>query len=117
MDNVKTTANENGTEMEQQELPLVTEEVDTQQELKYGYVVGVRENGEFVFNVTGNNIGVIELMGLQKYAESRVANIVNTNQGTGDAITIQLLARIDGLTAALKQLLEGNKSTTEEVAE
>ena len=99
MDEVKTT-----TDNEQKQL------VPDESKVKYAYVVGVNEEtGQFIFDVTGDDVGVVELMGLHAYASTRIKNIVDANQGFGDAISMQILNRLDSLTSALQQLLTGGR--------
>lgn len=89
------------------------EEVDDGQQLKFGYVVGLRKNGKFYFDVTGDTLGVIELMGLHSYASQRVKNVVATNQGTGDAISLEILSRLDALTKAFNKAVTIDKDPSE----
>lgn len=64
-------------------------EPDKGEEIKYAFVVGVKNNGQFVFDVHGDSIGLIELLGLKEYADRRIQGIFDDNHGTGDAISMQ----------------------------
>ncbi len=87
-------------------------EPDTSDEIKYAYVVGVKNNGQFVFDVHGDEIGLIELMGLHQYASRRIQGIFDDNHGTGDAITTQIYKTIQELAA---KLFEAGQDTEEEI--
>jgi hypothetical protein len=97
---------------DKEQTSTASQEVDQEQQLKFGYVVGLRNNGQLYFDVTGKELGIVELLGLHTYAAKRVENMVATSQGIGDAISMEILARVDALTTTLQQLL--NPAKTEE---
>jgi hypothetical protein len=76
-------------------------EPDTGEQIRYAYVVGVKNNGQFVFDVHGDEVGLIELMGLHQYADRRIKGVFDDNHGTGDAITMQLFKMLQELGAKL----------------
>ena len=82
----------------------------TLQDLKMGYVVGVTDDGNFIFEVVGKEQGLLELLGLQKFADSKVKNILDANQNQGDKLlfevgrTVATLAQeVSKLVAVLKK--------------
>lgn len=56
-----------------------------------GYTVGLKENGEFVFEIHGDNTGLVQLLGLHEYAKYRIGFITDENQGYGSAGIIRAL--------------------------
>lgn len=58
--------------------------------LKSHYTVGVKENGDLVFDFGGDGLGVIELLGLHHYAGIRIKSTLDISNGTGDGLIVQL---------------------------
>lgn len=52
-------------------------------DIRCGYAVLLKRNGQLVFRILGEQIGPIDLLGVHEYASRRVANIVDLNQGEG----------------------------------
>lgn len=51
---------------------MTTETTDPVSEIKIGFTVGILKNNEFVFNIHGENPGVVELLGLVQFAAKLV---------------------------------------------
>lgn len=62
-------------------------------DLKMGYIVGITPDGNFVFEIIGKEKGLVELLGLHKFAEKKVTSLLDSTQGSGDRL-IQELARM-----------------------
>lgn len=71
--------------------------------MKCGYVVGLSQNGDFVFEVLGEQVGLVELMGLHTYADHRLHVALEINQSYG----VPLLAgMLENTQKMLKVLLD-----------
>lgn len=55
-------------------------------ELRMAYVVGIKPDGDFVFQLFGQSQGLVELLGLHEYAERQVNAVVNDRQLKGDRL-------------------------------
>jgi hypothetical protein len=53
---------------------LEAEELTTEQDpqVKCGYFIGLKEDGDFVFEILGDQVGIVELLGLHKFAEHKL---------------------------------------------
>ncbi len=77
--------------------------VSDEPQIKCGYVIGVREDGEFVFEILGTNPGLIELLGLHTIVRERLqARMDKQLKGK----TSLLLSRLDDLTKLIQGGLE-----------
>lgn len=90
----------------------IHEQVDTEQrpdqtmvcpELKYGYTVGVDEEGKFVFQLHGKEKGFVELLGLTKFAEQQINTLMDSTLGQGLPRVNAGLAMLNG---KLEEILE-----------
>jgi hypothetical protein len=52
-------------------------------EIILGYAVGLRDDGNFVFELLGKQNGVVQLLGIHEYAERQVQMLVDAQTGTG----------------------------------
>lgn len=73
-----------------EEAPQV-EEMSSEQplnlnELKIGYVVGLTEDNNFVFQVFGQNQGLVELLGIHGHANKQIDAAYNNAQVMGDRL-------------------------------
>lgn len=68
----------------------------TQTAPKYrvGYIVAVQEDGELAFHTFGGSVGMIELLGLHKFADTKMTQILDANQGTGETILRRILQTV-----------------------
>lgn len=55
-------------------------------DLKVAYVVGLTEDGNFVFDVVGQKKDLLSLLGLHEHASRQVNKIYNGSQMSGDAL-------------------------------
>lgn len=62
--------------------------------LKAAYLVGITENGELIFQTSGESVGVLELLGLHGVASIRIKALIDSNQGLGDALTLKVLTTL-----------------------
>jgi hypothetical protein len=77
--------------------------------LTWGYMVGVRQSGEFEFRLLTDDTGLIQLLGLHAFAGHKIENIKDLNQGQGDLILqkkiLTLAQAQEATTDLLKSLL------------
>jgi hypothetical protein len=52
-------------------------------EIILGYAVGLRDDGNFVFELLGKQNGVVQLLGIHEYAERQIQMLVDAQTGTG----------------------------------
>ena len=71
-------------------------------DIKVGYIVGLTKSGDFVFDVLGQEKGLVEVLGIHKYADLRVEQLVDTSQMVGD----RLVAEVGRAVAALHQKVD-----------
>lgn len=93
--------------------PLTTAHSDTpeeeqpqkKQKLTSFYVVGVKEDGSLHFEIGDENITMVDLLGLHKYAEIRVKNTLDVSNETGDGLVAKVAniinARLDAILSRL----------------
>lgn len=84
--------------------PPAQPSLDLQNDLKVGYVVGLKTDGNFVFSVVGKEPGLMELLGLQYHASNRIKKLYSTNQMTEDALVLELAKMVDALGGIVGQL-------------
>ena len=77
----------------------------TLNDLKIGYVVGLEENGDFLFELFGTDRRLVELLGLHKYASYRIDTIRNDKFLSGDALTHEVGKGVKALNEKLDTLL------------
>lgn len=77
------------------------------QDLKIGYVVGLTEEGRFVFDLFGKNKGLVELLGIHQHAKRKVDQVYNDQNMSGD----RLLHEIGRAVASIAQRLDGPNTT------
>jgi len=58
----------------------------TNKKIKIGYVVGLQEDDTLIFNIIGDSSGLINILGIHKYAEHRVKYLLDNSQITGDRL-------------------------------
>ncbi len=78
--------------------PQLIEAAPKESPIKAGFTVGVREDNKFVFELLGVQVGAVELMGIQAYADRQINNLVM--QAVNDP-TFTLLTRLKELSDAL----------------
>lgn len=67
-----------------------TQEVVNLNDMVIAYTVGLKPDGNFFFQVSGQNQGLVELMGIHQYASKRMDVLIDQRSGTGDALTMEL---------------------------
>ena len=80
-------------------------------DLRHGYLVGLTDDGNFVFELLGKEKELVPLLGLHRYAGERVQLEYNKTQMAGDVLTHEvgkavnnLNQKIDALGSLLTQL-------------
>ena len=84
---------------------------ETNEDLQVGYAVELTSAGEFNFVVFGSDPGIVELMGLHKYAELRIQRLLEEKQITGDVLVHEVGKAVAALHQKIDKLLEVNKAT------
>jgi len=86
------------------------------QDLQCGYIVGMTEDGNFVFELVGQKRELLSLLGLHQYANERVRVLHGRTQMTGEALVnevgkaVNLLnQKVDSVASALQQALSAGK--------
>jgi hypothetical protein len=74
-------------------------------EMDCAYIVGVKPDGGFVFEVLGDNPGLVQLLGLHKYAEHRLEVAKDINQGYGPALLSQQLGQVGQMLKVMLNML------------
>jgi hypothetical protein len=74
-------------------------------DLKVGYVVGLTDEGNFVFELVGTDPGLVELLGVNAHAAERVRQIYARTQMTGDALTTEVGKGLAIINQKIDQLL------------
>ena len=88
----------------------VVEEVPTKKaqsldDLEVGYVVGLTDEGNFIFDVFGKRKGLVEILGLQQHAAFKIQSIYNQTQVAGDSLVNEVGKGISTLHQKIDQLL------------
>lgn len=95
--------------------PVLAEEVvdkqpESQQvnvdEMKIAYLVGLQPDGNFLFQVFGQNQGLVELLGLHVHATQRIQILQQQKLGTGDALVVELAKGLQAIDQKLDTLLK-----------
>lgn len=63
-------------------------------DLAYGYVVGVNKEGGFVFNLLGDDKGIVQLLGLNKFAEKQIETLADSSLNQGLPLVLNALGQI-----------------------
>ena len=85
------------------------QDLDLQKDLKCGYVVGMKADGNFVFSVVGKEPGLMELLGLHHHANTRIKRLYSNTQMTDDTLVLEVAKMVDtvgGLVNGLSQKLD-----------
>ena len=70
--------------------------------LEYGYVVGVKADGQFHFEALGANQGLVQMLGIHEYASHRLRVATDINQQYGYPLLAQ---QVHQLSEMMKVLL------------
>lgn len=71
-----------------------------------GYMVGLNNEGQFVFQVFGAKKGLIELMGINNYANEQVKKVFSEYQGTGDKLVVEVGRLVSNLNQKFDNLVK-----------
>lgn len=86
--------------------PQGTKQIDLNQDLSTGYVIGLTQDGSFLFQVLGTNPGLAELQGLHDgHAAEQLRQLYNSKQMTAETVTIRMLNDIIKQQAEISQQL------------
>ena len=81
------------------------EPFDANKELKFGFISGLRQDGNFLFEMLGTEKSLVNLMGVKQYTDKRIAGEIDKNLNTGDALTFALFQSVTQLSAKMDRLL------------
>jgi hypothetical protein len=79
-------------------------------DLKIGYVVGITQEGQFLFEMLGENKGLVELLGIHQHAAHQVNRIYGEQQMSGD----RLIHEVGRAVASIVQKLDDGSKIKEE---
>jgi len=77
--------------------------------LEIGYVVGMTKDGNFVFELLGENRGLVQLLGIHEHAKRRVTAIYDDNQMMGDRLVHEVGKATGACLQAVEQLVKQQK--------
>jgi hypothetical protein len=64
--------------------------------VKCGYAIGIREDGTFLFDIFGSDLGIVELLGLHTIARERIEARMDNQLGGKFSLVIDKLNQILG---------------------
>jgi hypothetical protein len=73
--------------------------------IAFGYSVGVDTNGQFVFQLLGEDKGIVQLLGLNKFAETQLNSLMDANLRQGDTLLLEAISQVYKKLDQLQQLL------------
>lgn len=73
--------------------------------MQAGYGVALAPDNTFKFQVFGTQPGMLQLLGLHKYAGIMLEKGLQERAQTGDRITLEILSQLNQLTNQLQQIL------------
>jgi hypothetical protein len=74
--------------------------------VRIGYIVAVTKEGKFLFEVLGQDPGLIELLGVHAHAKAKVESMYDLAQGRGEGLLHQLGEAVFLLNKKLDNLLK-----------
>lgn len=115
MEEIMTEENQAIEEQEQNQEQVEQEEqkgeVKELPQMSCGYAVGVKHDGSFVFEILGDTPGLVQLLGLHKYADHRLTLAKEINQGYGFPVLAQQNAQLaEMLKVILNMMTEQQKA-------
>jgi hypothetical protein len=75
---------------------------------KIAYVVGVDKNNELFFEVSGENIELLQLLGLHQFAGDKISAVKNDRFMAGDRLTHEVGKAVSFLNEKMGELLKIN---------
>jgi hypothetical protein len=70
-----------------------------------GYTVALTKDNQFVFEIFGEEQGLIQLLGIQRYAEERVKRVFNESHMSGDRLVHEVGTGISVLNQKMDAVL------------
>jgi hypothetical protein len=83
--------------------PVHLPETKQDQDLSCGYVVGVKKDGSFVFQVLGEEKGVIQLLGLNQFAKKQINTLTDANLNQGVPLLMNVLQKLHSRLESLEE--------------
>jgi len=74
-------------------------------DLKIGYVVGLTEDNNFVFQVFGQQRGLVELLGVHGHANKQIDAVYNNAQVMGDRLVHEVGRAVQVMSQKLDHLI------------
>jgi len=74
-------------------------------DLKIGYVVGLTEENNFVFQVFGKSQGLVELLGVHGHANKQIDAVYNNTQVMGDRLVHEVGRAVQVMSQKLDHLI------------
>jgi hypothetical protein len=87
---------------------------DKQVDLQYGFLVGVRQDGGVMLEMVGEKKGLIEMLGLCKYAEYHLGYTLDAASGQGSPVISQQIHQLAEMMKVLLNVIANNKKQQEE---
>jgi hypothetical protein len=78
---------------------------DVNKDLKFGFISGLKQDDNFLFETFGTERSLVNLMGVKHYTDKRVEGEINKNLNTGDALTFALFQSVTQLSTKMDRLL------------
>lgn len=107
-------------EEENTEEELFEEEVATSEEeedeLVCSYTVGLKKGGDFIFEVDGEDPGLVQLLGLHQYAQHRLTFAKDVNQGYGFPVVMKQLNQIGQMMQVLLNMVTQQSKSSIDLA-
>lgn len=85
--------------------PTSEEEQIKLNELKIGYVVGLTKEGNFIFNIFGENQGLVELLGINAHAAKQINKIYNNSQIEGDRLVLEVARALGEMNEKIEKIM------------
>ena len=84
-------------------------------DLQYGFVVGVKKDGGVVLDMVGEKKGLIEMLGLCKYAEYHLGYTLDAASGQGSPVISQQIQQVAEMMKVLINLVAQRKQAVESI--
>lgn len=78
---------------------------DINKDLKFGFLSGLKQDDNFLFETFGTEKTLVNLMGVKQYTDKRIAGEIDKNLNTGDALVFALFQSVTQLSAKMDRLL------------
>lgn len=98
----------------QEEQPAQQQEGPKKIDIKYGFVVGVQQDGAVVLDMIGEKKGLIEMLGLCKYAEYHLNYTLDAASGQGAPIISQQIHQLAEMMKVLLNVIASRRPQEKE---